>query len=115
LGALTFAIGGLHWRRTGRTLQIEMRDATGVKIHSTVRYAGVAAGTVSSIRYLTPRKREGSRDPNSLVRIVVALNPGDPRFDAGITARLMSESLLGEKFIALIPGSTASENYRTEP
>jgi len=108
LGALTFALGGLHWRRPGRSLQIEMRDATGVKIHSTVRYAGVAAGTVSSIRYLTPSERGGSQDPNSLVRIVVALYPGVPRFDADITARLMSESLLGEKFVALIPGSTAS-------
>ena len=108
LGALTFALGGLHWQRPGRTLQIEMRDATGVKTHSTVRYAGVAAGTVSSIRYLTPSEREGSQDPNSLVRIVVALYPGVPRLDADITARLMSESLLGEKFVALIPGSTAS-------
>ena len=42
LGTLTFALGGLHWQRPGRTLQIEMRDATGAKIHSTVRYAGVA-------------------------------------------------------------------------
>ncbi len=105
LGALTFAIGGLHWQRPGRTLQIEMRDATGVKLHSTVRYAGVAAGTVSSIRYLTESEREGSQDPNSLVRIVVSLYPGVPRFDTDITERLMSESLLGEKFVALIPGS----------
>jgi ABC-type transporter Mla subunit MlaD len=108
LSALTFALGGLHWQRPGRTLQIEMRDATSVKLHSTVRYAGVAAGTVSSIRYLTPSERESSSDPNSLVRIVVALYPGVPKFDAGITARLMSESLLGEKFVALVPGSTAS-------
>jgi len=108
LGALTFALGGLHWQRPGRTLQIEMRDATGVKIHSTVRYAGVAAGTVSSIRYLTASERGESQDPSSLVRIVVALSPNVPRFDADLTARLMSESLLGEKFVALIPGTTAA-------
>jgi ABC-type transporter Mla subunit MlaD len=108
LGALTFGLGGLHWQKPGRTLQIEMRDATGVKLHSTVRYAGVAAGTVSRIRYLTGSERGESLDPNSLVRIVVALNPDVARLNADITARLMSESLLGEKFIALIPGSAAA-------
>ena len=40
LAALTFALGGFQWKSSkGRTLEIEFRDVTGVKLHSPVRYA----------------------------------------------------------------------------
>ena len=47
LGALTFALTGFSWRAGGRTLSIEFRDATGIKLNSSVRYAGKNAGTIT--------------------------------------------------------------------
>ena len=108
LGTMTYALGRLHWWKSGRTLQIEARDATGVKLRSIVRYAGVPAGTVSDIRYPTPQEKQHALDPNNLVRVVVALDSGTPPLGTDVTARLESESLLGEQFIALVPGSPSA-------
>lgn len=104
LGALTYALTGASWRTGGRKLAIEFHDATGIKLHSSVRYAGKAAGTVTEIRYLTAEERQKARDPENAVQIIAVLNPDVPPLMEGLTASLAAETLLGEKFIALAPG-----------
>ena len=71
LGALTFALGGYQSKKGGRSLNIEFRDATGIKLHSPVRYAGAVAGTVTQIRYLTPEERKQAKDRKIAVRVGV--------------------------------------------
>src|SRR5262245_35345591 len=104
LGALTFALTGLSWRAGGRTLSIEFRDATGIKLNSSVRYAGKTAGTVTQIRYLSAEERTKALDPNNAVRVTLHLNPDVPPLQEGVSASMTAETLLGEKFIALTPG-----------
>ncbi len=105
LGALTVALGGYQWKKGGRSLNIEFRDATGIKLHSPVRYAGASAGTVTQIRYLSPEERKQAKDRKIAVRVGVRLNDQVPPIPADVTAGLASETILGEKFIALSAGS----------
>src|SRR5436190_834737 len=99
LGALTFALYGFQWQKGGRTLEIEFRASIGIKLHSSVRYAGAPAGTVTRIRYLTPEERKKSKDPRNVIRVTVRLNEDVPPISADVTAELASETILGEKFI----------------
>ncbi|MEP6662370.1 MAG: MlaD family protein [Verrucomicrobiota bacterium] len=105
LGALTIALGGYHGKKGGRSLEIEFRDATGIKLHSPVRYAGAAAGAVTKLRYLTPAERQHSKDPEAVVRVTVRLDDGVPPIPSDAKAGLASETILGEKFIALNGGT----------
>lgn len=105
LGALTFAITGYSWKKNERSLMLDFRDATGIKPHSAVRFAGKVAGAASEIRYLTPEERARSKDARNAVRVLVKLNEDVPPLRTDVTARIEAESLLGEKFIALIPGA----------
>jgi ABC-type transporter Mla subunit MlaD len=104
LGAMTHALFGVSWQPTGRKLAIEFHDATGIKVHSQVRYAGKNAGTVSEIRYLSSEERARATDPENVVRVMVRLDPDVPPLLDGLTATLSAETLLGEKFVALTPG-----------
>jgi ABC-type transporter Mla subunit MlaD len=104
LAALTFALGGFSWRSGGRKIIVELHDATGIKLHSTVRYAGKTAGTVSDIRYLTAEERARALDPDNAVRVTILLQDDVPPLLEGTMASLGAETLLGEKFIALTPG-----------
>ena len=108
LAALTFALYGFQWKKGGRTLQIEFKDSTGIKLHSSVRYAGALAGTVTQIRYLTPEERKKSKHPKNAVRVTVRLNDDVPTLPADVIAGLASETILGEKFITLSPGNLDS-------
>ena len=105
LGALTIALGGIRWKKGGRTLNVEFRDATGIKLHSPVRYAGAVAGTVTQIRYLTSEERKQAKDRRTAVRVAIQLNDEVPPIPSDVTAGLASETMLGEKFIALSAGS----------
>lgn len=105
LGALTVALGGFSFKKGGRTLEIEFSDATGIKLHSPVRYVGASAGAVTSVRYLTPDERRNSKDRKSAVRVTVQLSDKVPPIPSDVTASLAAETLLGEKFIALSGGS----------
>ena len=104
LGASTFALTGFSWRAGGRTLFVEFRDATGIKLNSSIRYAGKTAGTITQIRYLSADERTRALDPNNAVRVTVHLNPDVPPLQEGVSASISAETLLGEKFIALTPG-----------
>lgn len=105
LAALTFALTGFSLRAGGRRLAIEFHDATGIKLHSDVRYAGKAAGRVVELRYLTAQERASAKDQANAIRAVVHLNDDVPPLLEGIKAMLSAETLLGEKFIELMPGN----------
>jgi phospholipid/cholesterol/gamma-HCH transport system substrate-binding protein len=105
LAALTFALTGFSLRTGGRKLAIEFHDATGIKLHSDVRYAGKAAGAVSELRYLTAQERASAKDPANAIHAVVRLNDDVPPLLEGVSATLSAETLLGEKFIELMPGN----------
>jgi len=109
LAALTFAISGHHFGKKGRTLEIEFKDATGVKLHSTVRYAGARAGSVVGIRYLTPTEREEAGKRDFAVRVTVQLEDDVPALASDTKASISSETILGEKFVALSVGSPNAE------
>ena len=109
LAALTVAIGGLRWHRSDLMLRVDFADSTGIKIHSPVMYAGARAGSVSTIRYLTREERSQEDDTANVVRISIDLQEGVPVPVQGTTARIASESLLGEKFIALVAGPPSPE------
>ena len=104
LGAMTYALSGYSLRKSGRKLDIEFHDATGIKLHAAVKYAGKTAGSVAAIRFLSPEERRRGRDPDNAVRATVQFDAEAPPLTVDLTARLDAETFLGEKFIALIPG-----------
>jgi len=105
LATLTFALGGFSWKSKGRTLEVEFQDVTGVKLHSPVRYAGSIAGSIVRIRYLEPQERRNGRDRRNAVRVTLQLDERVPALPSDVRAGLSSETILGEKFIALSAGS----------
>ncbi len=105
LAALTFALSGYSWQKSGRQLEIEFHDATGIKLHSPVKFAGKTAGSVAGIRYLSPAERLKATDRLNAVRVTIRLDDEVPQLPSDLTARLDAETILGEKFIALKAGS----------
>jgi len=108
LGALTFALSGRRAKPNERILEIDYPDVTGIKLHSDVRYAGAAAGTVTNIRLLSFAERESAPTPEqkkNAVRITVTLLKEVPPLPGDVRASLSSETLLSEKFVALTAGS----------
>jgi phospholipid/cholesterol/gamma-HCH transport system substrate-binding protein len=105
LAALTIAISGQPWGTHGRKLEVEFKDATGIRLHSSVRYAGAVAGSVVAIRYLSPAEREQPGKSDLAVRVTVRLNQGVPALPSDTKASISSETILGEKFVALSAGS----------
>ena len=105
LAALTVAITGQRWGTYGRKLEIEFKDATGIRLHSPVRYAGAIAGSVLAIRYLSPAEREQPGKGDVAVRITVRLNKGVPAVPSDVKVTISSETIMGEKFVALSAGS----------
>jgi len=111
LGALTFALSGRQASKTDRILEIDYPDVSGIKLHSDVRYAGAAAGTVTNIRLLSFAEREAAptaEQKRNAVRITITLLPEIPPLPADVRASLSSETLLSEKFVALTAGSPGS-------
>ncbi len=108
LAAMTFALTGFHWSKAGRTVEIDFQDATGIKVHSPVRYAGAIAGSVIHIRYLTLEERRSASDSKGAVRVTVQLDKEVPPLPADVAVTLASENILGEKFIALSAGSAGA-------
>jgi len=109
LAALTIAISGQRWGTHGRKLEVEFKDATGIKLHSSVRYAGAVAGSVVAIRYLTLAEREQPDKRDLAVRITVRLERSVPALPSDVKASISSETILGEKFVALTAGSPGIE------
>jgi phospholipid/cholesterol/gamma-HCH transport system substrate-binding protein len=110
LAALTIALGGWRTDNTGRTLEVQFRDVTGIRVKSEVRYAGAPAGYVSAVRLLTPAEREAAAteaEKNNAVRVTLVLHKYVPEIPADTHVSLSSDTLLGEKFVALSAGTTS--------
>ena len=110
LGALTIALKGWRVSRGGRTLDVDFRDVTGIRVHSEVRYAGAPAGEVSAVRLLTPDERlmSGEDQKRNAVRVTLTLHNDLPPVPADTRISLSSDTLLGEKFVALSAGTASA-------
>lgn len=105
LAALTVALTGARFRKPSRTLQIDYEDVTGIKVHSEVRYAGAPAGRVIAMRHLSSAERAASANPRSAVRVKVEVDDGIPPMPGDVVATLSSDTMLGQKFVALSAGT----------
>ena len=105
LGALTFALSGYRLKKPTRTLQINYEDVTGIKVHSEVRYAGAPAGRVIGMRHLSPAERGASENKRDAVRVTVEVDESIPPLPADVVATLSSDTMLGQKFVALSAGT----------
>jgi ABC-type transport system involved in resistance to organic solvents, periplasmic component len=108
LVALAFALGGNPFRAPGRTLRTQFTDITGIQQSSLVKYAGAPAGTVHSIRMLSPSERTASENPANTVELVLALNRDVPDLNEGLVASVASDTLLADKFILLDGGNPSA-------
>src|SRR5256885_3395684 len=93
LAALTVAITGQRWGTFGRKLKIEFKDATGIRLHSSVRYAGAVAGSVVAIRYLSPTKRQQPDKSDVAVQITIRLNKNVPTVPTNVKVTINSETI----------------------
>ncbi len=108
LGALTVALTGWRVSKKGRTLEVGFRDVTGIRVQSEVRYAGAPAGHVSAMRMLTPAEREAGTtemERRNAVRVTLLLDDHVPPIPEDTRVSLSSDTMLGEKFIALSAGT----------
>jgi len=78
----------------GYTVFAEFKDATALAPQSRVMMAGIAVGTISSIRL----------DRGGLARVDILMYPSVALHDDATAARRMT-SILGEYFVALTPGT----------
>ena len=109
--ALTRALGGGHRGVGGqRSLEVDFTDVTGIRLHSEVRYAGAPAGIVAKIRLLQNEERNASRNGLrfNAVRVTLDLFEGVPDIPSDTRASISSDTLLGEKFVALSAGTPAA-------
>ncbi len=111
LGALTVALTGWRVSKKGRTLEVGFRDVTGIRVQSEVRYAGAPAGHVSAMRLLTPAEREAAttdQEKRNAVRVTLLLDDHVPAVPEDTRVSLSSDTMLGEKFVALSAGSSSA-------
>jgi phospholipid/cholesterol/gamma-HCH transport system substrate-binding protein len=111
LGALTVALTGWRVSKKGRTLEVGFRDVTGIRVQSEVRYAGAPAGHVSAVRLLTPAEREAAtteQEKRNAVRVTLLLDDHVPAIPEDTRVSLSSDTMLGEKFVALSAGSSSA-------
>ena len=111
LAVLTMALGG--WSGVGRhrTLEVEFRDITGIRIQSEVRYAGAPAGRVTAMHLLTPAERDTRTDDvqkRNAVRVTLTLLDNLPLIPADTRVSISSDTLLSDKFVALSAGTPAA-------
>jgi ABC-type transporter Mla subunit MlaD len=101
LGALTIALTGFRWPSLGRSIEMDFQSVAGVRVSSQVRYAGVKVGTISRIEFLTPEQRK--KRPDYVVRVTADLDGNAPILYRGTKAEIVSDTILAEKFVDLIP------------
>jgi phospholipid/cholesterol/gamma-HCH transport system substrate-binding protein len=105
---LLFALSGWHAGKLGRTVEIDFADVTGIHLHSEVRYAGAPAGSISAVRLLTFKERNSGTDElqkRNAVRVTATLREDVPALPSDVRASISSDTLLGDKFVALSAGS----------
>ncbi len=104
LVALTLAISGTHLSRPKATLTIDLPSAVGLDKQAEVRYAGAAVGRVRSIRPLDDKERR-EVSPDCAIRVVAEIHHPIPELRVGTTASITADTVLGEKYLNLEPGS----------
>jgi phospholipid/cholesterol/gamma-HCH transport system substrate-binding protein len=98
LGVLAVSVGDGRLPRTGaRLLMARFTNASGLKTGSPVRIAGVTVGEVRKI----------SLKPDDMSALVTFQVESDFKLSDDTVASIRSAGLLGDKFIALKPGSSA--------
>lgn len=115
LAALTMALKGFRWDRSSRPIFIDFPSVTGIHVNSQVRYAGKTVGVVSGMQFLTWVERQESKNPANSVRVRVSLYSEAPPLYEGTEASIVSDTLLSEKFVDLIPRSASLPQKPNEP
>lgn len=108
LGALAFALNGNPFVQPRRTLRAQFVDITGIQRSSLVKYGGAVAGSIHSIRMLTPEDRLKAPNPDFTVEAVISLNDNVPELSEGLYASISSDTLLADKFVLLEGGSPSA-------
>jgi phospholipid/cholesterol/gamma-HCH transport system substrate-binding protein len=110
VAALTIALSGWHAGGDERTLEVDFRDITGIRVQSEVRFAGAPAGHVRTVRLLTAEERAAAPEDKkrNAVRVTLRLNDNLPPVPEDTRVTLSSDTLLGEKFVALSAGTAAA-------
>lgn len=101
LGYMTFRIGEFTFgREKGYLIYGVFDSVAGLEIKGPVKMAGVSVGSVESISLADSR-----------AKVAMRINPGI-KIKKGVVAAIKSESLLGEKYLELLPGK--GEGYLSE-
>lgn len=103
LSILTFKVGNFHAMNQLREYKLQFNFVSGLEKNAPVHFAGFSVGTVKSISI---------REEQPVVEVVISIDKNTPlRTDS--QAFVDTLGLLGEKFIALTPGTAAQP--RLEP
>lgn len=105
LAALSMALSGYQLKKPARTFHIDYEDATGLKLHSEVRYAGAPAGHVIGMRQLNSAERSVLANKKETVRVTISIEDEVPPLPNDVTATIGSDNLLANKFVALSAGT----------
>ncbi|MFH1066771.1 MAG: MlaD family protein [bacterium] len=103
LAALTMALTGFSFKKGGALVNIDFPSVAGVRVNSEVRYAGKQIGVVKKISFLKPEQR--LKHPENIVRVIAKLDQDAPELYQGTTASIISDTVLAEKFIDIIPAN----------
>jgi ABC-type transporter Mla subunit MlaD len=107
LGALSLAISGTDLNRPKGLLTIDLPSAVGLDRQAQVRYAGIIAGRIRSLRPLNDEERI-KESPGCSIRVVVEIRHPLPILRVGTTASVISDTVLAEKYLNLNPGPVIS-------
>ena len=103
LGALSLAISGTDLNRPKALLTIDLPSAVGLDRQAQVRYAGIIAGRIRSLRPLNDEERV-KESPGCSIRVVVEIRHPLPILRVGTSATVISDTVLAEKYLNLTPG-----------
>lgn len=103
LGALSLAISGTDLNRPKGLLTIDLPSAVGLDRQAQVRYAGIIAGRIRSLRPLNDEERV-KESPGCSIRVVVEIRHPLPILRVGTSATVISDTVLAEKYLNLTPG-----------
>lgn len=106
--ALALTLSGVVFGGAKRTVIVDFEDATGISIHSRVKFAGAEAGIVSGIRILTPEERLASGFPAQSVRVTLSLHREVPPIPSDSVASIAADTILSDKFVQISAGSPSA-------
>jgi phospholipid/cholesterol/gamma-HCH transport system substrate-binding protein len=104
LGTLAVTLGGVRMGAT-QTITIDMPSVTGLRIHSGVRYAGLPVGRVLRMEALPWDQR---RSPELAVRVTAELFQPVPELKSDSLATVSADTILAEKFLNILPGTSSA-------